>query len=206
MNVAPTEGVLGTRVAILLAAEDVFARRGFEGASLNDIADLVKIRRPSVLHHFASKREIYDAVEREIFHALFLKVQAHQVEGSAYDQLLALLLGWLDFMIARPSAARIIMRNASDLVARGYDPVAFSDSTLAMFERIVRAGCANGEMRPVDPVLLLNIVGNAIVGYVCNAEQLGPARFYDPKCEAVRQAFTQMLTDTVRVLVLPINV
>ena len=46
------------RDAILVAANEVFATRGFRGASLATIAKRVGMSEPGLLHHFASKEEL----------------------------------------------------------------------------------------------------------------------------------------------------
>jgi AcrR family transcriptional regulator len=46
------------RDAILAAANEVFAMRGFRGASLATIAKRVGMSEPGLLHHFSSKEEL----------------------------------------------------------------------------------------------------------------------------------------------------
>ena len=51
-----------TREAILIAAEDHFARRGFEGTSLQQIAEAAGVARSTPAYFFGSKDALYDAV------------------------------------------------------------------------------------------------------------------------------------------------
>lgn len=51
-----------TREAILVAAEDYFARKGFEGTSLHQIAEAAGVARSTPAYFFGSKEALYDAV------------------------------------------------------------------------------------------------------------------------------------------------
>src|SRR5580692_5418937 len=54
------------RVRALAAATRLFAERGFEGTSIQLIADAVGVSKPAVLHHFSSKEDLRRAVLESI--------------------------------------------------------------------------------------------------------------------------------------------
>jgi len=43
---------------VLLAAQGLFARRGYEGTSIGDVARQAQVGVGTVYHHFADKREL----------------------------------------------------------------------------------------------------------------------------------------------------
>jgi len=58
----PADRGRSTADRILDAAEDCFARRGFDGTTLRDVAAIVGIRIPSLYNHFDGKQSLYAAV------------------------------------------------------------------------------------------------------------------------------------------------
>ena len=56
---APSKRSLQTRTRIFDAAETVFAERGFEGASIRDIAALAEVQIGLVHHHGGGKEELF---------------------------------------------------------------------------------------------------------------------------------------------------
>jgi AcrR family transcriptional regulator len=54
------------RDQILDVSLPVFARQGFHGASMNDVADAAGVTKPVLYQHFGSKRELYLALLDEV--------------------------------------------------------------------------------------------------------------------------------------------
>src|SRR5262245_46184599 len=58
-----------TREKILETAEPLFARLGFAGVGLREVADRVGIGKSSLFHHFENKIELYMAVHERVLNA-----------------------------------------------------------------------------------------------------------------------------------------
>lgn len=193
-----------TRQAILEAAETVFAEVGFTTARLEDVAAAVGIRRPSIVYYFSNKQELYDAVEEDIFASMHQAALAHIARHhQPIDKLLALLDGWLDFLVVRPTAARIIQRLVADVSPRRGDPTQFSNVLLRDVEIVVNEGIAVGDFRPLPPMHVVNAVGSSSLFYVCNSKQLGSNRSYDAADPGELESFRELLHLLTRAAVAP---
>ena len=189
------------RQLILDAAETIFADMGFSTARLEDVAQAVGLKRPSIVHYFRNKQALYDAVEADIFAALQAQTRARTaIRTDAWDHLFKVIDSWLEFMVKRPTAARITQRISADLTPRLSNPVEFSEATLATMEAALREGQARGEFRAVRASHIVNIIGGAILHYVCNAGELGTERAYQPDDPAEIEEFRGLLHAAARAL------
>jgi TetR/AcrR family transcriptional regulator len=203
-SVKTTSAGKATRQDILDKAELHFAAVGFDAARLEDVASDVGIRRPSLLYHFPTKQALYDEVEAGIFAGMHAAGQQAIATGAdPFERLLRLLDAWLDFLVARPSAARIIMRLTSDYPIRREDPVRFSNQVLDDVDEVIESGVASGAFAPISSVMAVNTLAGAALFYVCNPEQVGKHRRYRPNDPAELAVFRALLHRMAAAVVLP---
>lgn len=160
---------LDTRQDVLRAATRLFARHGFDGVSVQALAEAVGVRAPSVLHHFGNKQAIREAV----LDALLAHWKEELPRGlaaaqSARDRLEGLLRAFLGFFQADPDRARLMLREILDrpdvLRARLRDDLAPWTGLIA---DAIRAGQAEGRIHAgLDPEAWLIVVITAGVGAV----------------------------------------
>lgn len=106
-----------SRVAILDAAERLFALHGFRATSLGDIGAAAALSRGTPSYFYGSKEQLYLAVLQRVFadreratHAAFNPVRewATGAEGSLERALGGAVRGYMSFLLARPTFVRLL--------------------------------------------------------------------------------------------------
>jgi AcrR family transcriptional regulator len=104
-----------TNIRILDAAEFAFGNAGYLGTSLDDIANAVGIRSPSLLYHFESKAVLYGAVIDRLFEDLWKRLwEILSKPGKYEDRVLDLMSAFLKFIEDHPAFAPIVLREVID--------------------------------------------------------------------------------------------
>lgn len=179
---AATEPVLTTREAIIVEARRCFAEHGYEGTSLNEIAEAVGIRRPSLLHHFPSKEAIYSEVFTISLAEWSIRVEeAIGKNADGWQQVDLIITTGFRFFQENPEFVRIISREALDDGANlGIDLGAalrpFLQRAIGWFEREIEAG----HFRRVDTEQLLITAYSIMFGYFSEAPFLTSLLDRDP--------------------------
>ncbi|MGD0529986.1 MAG: TetR/AcrR family transcriptional regulator [Polyangiaceae bacterium] len=100
---------------ILDVATRLFAERGYEGTSMNDVAERVGMRKASLFYHFATKDALYEAVLDRLVVSLQAALEAIYVSSGTFpDRLDAITETVVTLLSSHPYAARLLLREAMD--------------------------------------------------------------------------------------------
>ena len=81
-----------SRESILESAAQVFRQKGFEGASMADIAEVVQLQKASLYHHFSSKQEILLELLNKALIVVSGKMESVMAKNLPADQKLRLAI------------------------------------------------------------------------------------------------------------------
>jgi AcrR family transcriptional regulator len=149
------------RDAILAAANEVFATRGFRGASLATIAKRVGLSEPGLLHHFGSKEELLlEVLKLRDQHDDERIAQARAAHANAHDVLLELCRQNAD----RPGIVRLFTILAAESVDDDHPAHDWFLDRYRERRRQTAAGLA-AEQRDgrIDPALDVDVLATQIL-------------------------------------------
>jgi AcrR family transcriptional regulator len=104
-----------SRRAILDAAERLFARRGYEAATMGEIGAVAGLSRGAPAYFFGTKEDLYRAVLARAFTETAELVQATDLDADGFEEAATTTIErYLDFLSARPSFLELVVRECLD--------------------------------------------------------------------------------------------
>jgi AcrR family transcriptional regulator len=106
-----------TRAALIATARALFAERGYAGVGTEEIVRTAGVTRGALYHHFAGKKELFEAVYEDVERQLVEQIAASAI-SSATDPLEALHAGAQAFLDAceDPAVQRIALVDAPSVL------------------------------------------------------------------------------------------
>jgi len=95
---------------ILNVAEALFARHGYEGTSLRQIADGVGIKEPGLYNHFAGKQALYEAVLYRALNPMAEALTRHVSTASNLHDYTELPAVMTDLLLDHPQMAALFQQ------------------------------------------------------------------------------------------------
>ncbi|MDQ3031833.1 MAG: TetR/AcrR family transcriptional regulator [Myxococcota bacterium] len=158
----------GGRERILIEATHLFARKGLDATSLQDVADAVGMRKPSVLWHFRSKEELHRSVLDALLSRWNDALPRLMRAASREDRLDALLDETIAFFSDDPDRARLLLREALDRpdAMRALLTTYVSPWMAVVTDAIARGQKAGVLRADVDPEAYVVMVIHLVIGNV----------------------------------------
>lgn len=152
---SPKPNVTAMRTAqIIEAATTVFAEKGFDGATMDDIADAVGINKATIYLYFENKDALIHAIAAQLFAQELADLQAaRDLPGSAIERLTA----YYEALIAEKAEVAPLLPILYEFYALGLRRADvctvisdFIHQLTGQLAAIIQAGIENGEFAPTD--------------------------------------------------------
>ena len=150
-----------TRDGLLAAGASLFPVHGFDGVSIEDLAQRAGVNKALISYHFGGKRGLYSAVLESAFAEMAERLRAIEAEAaSAREGLHRFLEAFAAMTHERPDFPILFLREA---LSTGIEPAVMPHllKIVGVTRRLAERGVREGVFRRVDPFLLhLGLVGS----------------------------------------------
>lgn len=197
---------MDVRSEILTQATRLFAEQGYDGTSVQQIADAVGIRKPSLLYHFRSKDELRENVLAEMLAHWNAVLPGLLLKASTEERFDATMEALTGFFIEDPDRARLLLRETLDRSAHmqamlGEFVKPWIQLLGAQLERAKEQGLVQADVDPqayAVEVITMAVAGTAVIDTLQVILPAHPARGSTRKRHArelIRVARSSLYTD-----------
>lgn len=190
----PAVGYNAAMEEILDAATRVFAERGFDGSSVDDIADAMGATKGRIYHYWRGKDALLAAVMQRGLERGLAAIEpiAHDTTLAEFERLERLVWVHMAWVVKDPDIQKVLLHSVDVLARRRAPQREYAESINALrrryeqqFIRLIEAGQRNGTVAGSDP----RLTARGLLGTMnWTAVWHRPAR--DPQVRAAEDAHT----------------
>jgi TetR/AcrR family transcriptional regulator len=188
-----------TEHKILLAAENVFHEKGFEGARMQEIADHAKINKGLLHYYFKTKNKLFETIFSKAISKMMVKVEdIMKGEGPFLEKIDAFIDNYMEILRQNPFVPKFVISELNR------DPDRFIRSLIARHDlktrllyyyKSLETAVSNGEIKPTEPKqLLINIIslcvfpfiGRPMIQGILDIDHAGFKKFLNERNEQVK--------------------
>ncbi len=162
-----------TRERILAAAEECFARQGYNATGVAEICERAKVSKGAFFHHFPTKQAVFLELLERWLAKLEQRLDELRSNTSAVPEALLRMAETVQqvFELAREKLPIFL----EFLSQASRDPKIWQATIIpyrryrAFFAKIIEAGISEGNFRPVNPETAANAILSLAIGMVLQA-------------------------------------
>ncbi len=162
--------VSNTKERILKKSFKIFAKKGYEGARIDDISRAAGINKATIYYYFEGKRELYQEVlYYELSKLIPNLIEALTGKEDLSDKIERVIDVYFEFFKSNPDALRLLLRE----IASGARYLKDILKRIAQEQEFIKKGGAPAYFekwikdKEVDPLnVWLNIVGMSIIHFI----------------------------------------
>ncbi|MGC4114132.1 MAG: TetR/AcrR family transcriptional regulator [Myxococcales bacterium] len=161
---APAPREHDRREAILQAAVRVFAKKGYHGCRIADVAREAGVAYGLVYHYFHNKEDLLSSVFDESFgHFVRLLEAIAATEGPSAQKVEEMVAAAFDAYQTDPESIRVLVLEVlrSPVFREAEQRGAFQQA-IKQIAAVLRRGIERGELRPIDPFVAATSLFGAI--------------------------------------------
>ncbi|WP_232537717.1 TetR/AcrR family transcriptional regulator [Cystobacter fuscus] len=107
------------RAQLIDVGRAVFARRGYEGASVEEIAEMAKVSKPVIYEHFGGKEGLYAVIVDREMEYVVRRISEAIAQGSARERVEQGTLAFLTYVKDHPDGFAVLAHDTPITSARG---------------------------------------------------------------------------------------
>lgn len=147
------------REQLIVVARELFAERGYEAASIEEIAERAGVSKPVVYDHFGSKEGIYTVIADREVRALVDLIKEALAPGHPRRTVTRAVEAFLAYIEDEQAGFQILVRDPPAGTGGGSLPIVMDEVAQAVEELLITELESRGYRREMAPIIARCLVG-----------------------------------------------